>query len=161
MVIENCHHTIVRLKTFVITGYVECINSQDVTIYFDQHVPTITVDLSSGCQLHFATYNCMKNVYTAKCNNISICFAGWNDNQRYILPVDLEHLKEEEWNANQYITRKGADNKPFTEKIVRVGGGYVSTERENQIAEEKEKKNQQILEKMIEKLFTIENKSKQ
>jgi hypothetical protein len=54
------------------------------------------------------------------------------------------------------ITRKGEKNKPFTEKIIRVGGGYVSTERENAIAEAKEKQNMQILEQMLSKLVNIQ-----
>jgi hypothetical protein len=102
VVIDACTNTTIHLKTSLITGYLEVINSKNVTVQLDEQIPTITVDITNGCKLEFKDILCMRDVYTAKCNDVTICFKEGSQ-QEYLVPVDLELVKREEWEANQCI----------------------------------------------------------
>lgn len=142
----------------MISGYLEIVNCQNVTIKLKELVPTISIDLTTGCTLSLDSASSIKDICTAKCNKISIITKG--SDLPYVLPVDLELILQDNWDANQYITRIGEDKKFMTEKILRVGGGYISTERENAIAEAKEKRNEEAMTKMLHSMLITKQSEK-
>ena len=52
----------------------EVINCQDVKLYIDEtsEVPTLQIDGTSNMMITFATSDLIRNIYTAKCKNLSI-----------------------------------------------------------------------------------------
>lgn len=58
----------------------------------------------------------------------------------------------EDWKTAQFITRNNNNFQPVTEKVLRVGGGYISTERENAEAEAKERLFNQKFSELLRKI---------
>jgi hypothetical protein len=129
------------LEAGLTAGTLEVINCKNVAIKFFEYVPTVTVDLTTDCHLIFDTPECLKDIVTAKCNGLSISFTKRsNMKEPFKMPTDEQTVTE--WESSQYITRRNEKNALVTEKILRVGGGYISTVREDAIATEKEKANE-------------------
>ena len=152
VVIDQCKDCTITLESTLTIGTLEIINCQNVFIKLSDYVPTITVDLTNTCELVFDSNQCFKDIVTARCSNLSIAI---KKQEEYVVPTDIETVNKEAWEANQYITRINHKNELFTEKIIRVGGGYVSTERENFIATEKEKENEAKLRRFMRSLVAM------
>ena len=128
------------LKTSIITGTLELINCENLTVVIEEMIPTITIDNSTKVTLKTLPEN-VKDIVIARCNEIEIVY----QEKGYPLPVNQSDVSDD-WENSQYITRN-VEGVPVTEKVLRVGGGYISTKREN---DEAVRKQRLLEEKMVE-----------
>ena len=65
---------------------------------------------------------------------------------------------EEEQETAQFLTRFYS-NQLVTERVVREGSGYATTQREKDVADEKQKRNEEKMNKMLSKAFSMKSKT--
>jgi len=152
ILLEGLKNTKVILNGGILTNIVELWKSENVTLVVNTKVATLQVDVSRNINLDFRSARMLSQVIWAGVYNLDVLFRDKNDKYH----SGFDEMKEKHTDINdqtdQFIMRfvEGAFT---TELIVRLPGGFPTTNREADAFDERKKKNDLIAEKHIRKLI--------
>ncbi|KAJ3113826.1 hypothetical protein HDU96_002868 [Phlyctochytrium bullatum] len=158
VLIEDCEGTSVTIKGRVITQMLEIWRCNGCKLEVNTTIQTVQVDMCQDLKMHFAAKDHFSSMVWAKSENIQLSFGDYKGpelNADGIFASGLELFKAANpetqiWpDLDQFIVRflKGVLT---TEIVIRVGGGYASTDREDT---EAVKRKNMIMEKVAETFF--------
>eukprot|EP01111_Echinosteliopsis_oligospora_P015054 TRINITY_DN5827_c0_g1_i1.p1 TRINITY_DN5827_c0_g1~~TRINITY_DN5827_c0_g1_i1.p1 ORF type:complete len:225 (+),score=45.90 TRINITY_DN5827_c0_g1_i1:36-710(+) len=141
IIIENCKRCVFIITAVPVSGTLEIIGSEDLQVKIEEEIPTITIDTSARCVVEFNPATCsIPRFFWSSCSELSAVV----HNQEYEIPPELSLNPAGEQNAtiNQYRSLWDPSISSFlTELIIREGAGYPTTQREKNIADERERRN--------------------
>lgn len=144
VVLVGCSDLRVTLRGRVIGGVVEIIQCNNTVVAFDEMCPVLQVDGSRDCIFNFGAKGFGSVINSADCQNLSITDGT--------LSVPICWSAEEKSPYVQYLSRWDGGGL-LTEQVVREGGGYATTQREKDLADAKDAKNQKLMENYVRTLI--------
>jgi len=166
VIIEYCSECEFIIQGTVITGTMEIIGGNSHKIYIGGLLSTTTIDGNHNSTIYFAKpWIRQTAVYTAKCTGIVLHFLVPDVEviEHLNFSVDQESRSFTIQNSNQYnddnteqyVTHliklhDDQDLELITERVIREGLGYATTQREKEIADARDEKNQLILQRLAE-----------
>jgi len=151
---KDCHFVI---EAITMTGTVEIINSNNVTVNLATEIGTITVDKTTGVNL--SVTNSKKNwntktsaLWTNKANDITLSlhapFPQQIQNFGHSADCISHNVNVNGNDIDQFKTHLQSGNFS-TEMVVREGAGYATTEREKRENDERDTRNQIIYQQLL------------
>eukprot|EP01111_Echinosteliopsis_oligospora_P002677 TRINITY_DN1406_c0_g1_i1.p1 TRINITY_DN1406_c0_g1~~TRINITY_DN1406_c0_g1_i1.p1 ORF type:complete len:251 (-),score=71.67 TRINITY_DN1406_c0_g1_i1:72-752(-) len=140
VIIEKCKSCTLTVSTKFMSGTLEIINCEDLTVKILEEIPTITVDTTQRCAIEFdiSKYDRRKPQFVwSKCSDLSAVI----DNQQHIIPSCETLRPEQDANKAQFRSQFIPDDHQFlNELLIREGAGYATTEREKAESDERERR---------------------
>ncbi|KAJ3113824.1 hypothetical protein HDU96_002866 [Phlyctochytrium bullatum] len=158
VLIEDCERTSVTIKGRVITQMLEIWRCNWCNLEVDTMIQTVQVDMCGGLKMRFATKDHFSSMVFAASEDIDLSFGDYEGpelNADGVFASGLEIFKAANPQAEispeiDQFTVRFLKNVLTTELIIRVGGGYASTDREDT---EAVKRKNMIMEKVAETFF--------
>ncbi|KAJ3214594.1 hypothetical protein HDU67_001459 [Dinochytrium kinnereticum] len=159
VMVEDCIAITLRLKKRVITQMLEVWRSDDCKIEISSPIQTLQVDMCKNLDVFYEKKDDFASLVWAKSDDIHLRFGdctgqeGMDAEGRFSTGFERFQAASPDFNAvldlDQFIVRflKGVLK---VEVVIRVGGGYASTDREDG---EAVKRKEMILEKVAETFF--------
>ena len=152
-IIEGCSDLVVSLETELISGMLELINCERVTVTATASIPTIQVERSSGVGLTlpaaWGTDGTKATVITSEATSVTLSTADSADG-----PFSITDTVEP---GVQFMTRRGAETGAFeTAQLIREGSGYATTVADKEAHDARDARNLELLGEAINK--TIEER---
>jgi mono-ADP-ribosyltransferase sirtuin 6 len=163
LVVDKCTDTTVVVGCDLMTQMVECINSQRVNVIFTKpSVQTIQIDNVQDTTLTFTTSlpPYAKIISTGNCSGLVVQLESDTYHAQFPIQHPLEEGEGEQTDLaiTQFRTCFAKDfNSIITEKIIREGCGYVTTEKEKKINDARQALLESKMEEFIEKSLDFES----
>mmetsp|Transcript_16855 Transcript_16855/g.25178 ORF Transcript_16855/g.25178 Transcript_16855/m.25178 type:complete len:320 (-) Transcript_16855:13-972(-) len=127
--IEDCQNCKFHFKEKVITQVMEVWKCSNVSIRNDTKMKTIQADLNKGLEITFDTIENFEQIIWASCEGIKLSFEA----DKLTMNTGLTEMKKAFDDILPDVDQfkiSDVDGKLITERIVRLKGGYPSTNRE-------------------------------
>jgi len=151
LIIENCTNLVININQQILTNMIEIINSKNITIHLSVPCSTITVDNSEHVTLDFASETFFKMVVSANVTDLVLT----SRQHRFV----VTHDEDNDMTEAQYITR-WVMGQILTEKVLRTVEGFVTTSREQKLAQENAQENAVKFEKFLRSIIKFEKREK-
>lgn len=120
-------------------------------------VATLQLDMCSNITVHFTSKSLFSTVVWAGMHKFKL-IVGEDEESGDVLESGVEQVENEvndlQENFDQFIVRY-VDGKLTQELVVRLKNGFPTTDREADAFEERQKKNEEILEKHIKEFIDV------
>jgi hypothetical protein len=143
LVIENCKNCNLTVDCILTTGTLELINSENITLHLNLSAPTIQIDNCRQLEIVVRSRDCIRNIFSSKTAQFKITEVS--EEGENSVSHEIEYT-DGDWREDQFITRfKVPQQAPITEKVIREGGGYPTTQQELEINQEKDRRTEEAL----------------
>jgi mono-ADP-ribosyltransferase sirtuin 6 len=160
LIVDNSKDITVVVGCELMTAMVECINSQRLKIVFSRDsVKTIQIDNVQDSNLVFTAEAPPTAMFITTGNSTGLTVQLDSSANKLELPI-VYHFEQTDINlaVTQFRTKFSRDCKSLiTEKVVREGGGYVTTKHEKMIADERQALLERKIEEYVIKSMDIQN----
>ncbi|KAJ3234023.1 hypothetical protein HDU81_001785 [Chytriomyces hyalinus] len=151
--IEACEGTSFILQGRIVTQIVEVWRSKQLKLHIEAIVRTVQADVVKGLDLTYSDKAFFETVVWTQCEDLSIRFVS-TDN---VLQTGLRQAKLQKhkdishiFDSDQFIVRL-VDGVLVNEVVVRIGGGFATTVRDDDAFTEKQKRDQEKFMNSIDK----------
>ena len=129
----------------------------DMLLTINQPVATLQVDMCKNLTVHFTRKELLGNIVWAGIHNFKV-IVGEDEESGDVLKTGVDDVKNEvedyKENFDQFIVRY-VDGKLTQELIVRLKNGFPTTDREADAFDERQKKNEAIMEEHVRKFMDV------
>jgi len=144
VIIENCTGCTLIIVGQVATNMLEIINCSNVIVKLVSSIYTLTIDSCNTITIGINKTE-LRNVFTNRSHKVTIFGRDFN----YQVPDPTDD--------SQYVSHL-VNGKIITERVVREGAGYCTTEREKAIADERDRRQKEMFDKIMTESIKIQKK---
>jgi len=148
--IQDCHDCVFHFLGEITTGFVELWRCSNIIVHVNIEIGTFQVDLSNNVKISYQHKKYLGSVVQNCVENLQIEFADSEENNFVTGVEQLKQQYQDFLDTDQFISR-WIRKELLTERLIRVQGGYPTTERE--LAEDEEQgelKTRESLNKFLE-----------
>jgi len=150
--IQECDDCIFYVNSILTTRVIELWRCKNVVVHIDVEIGTFQVDISSNITISYQHKKQLGSVVQAGVENLIIQFKDAEESN-FVTGVSLLKEQYQDYDENDQFITRWINKDILTERIVRIQGGYPSTERELKESEEgiyDEKKTKESLNQFLE-----------
>jgi len=140
LIVERCSNINIILPTTLITGCLEIIKCEGITITSHTVLPTIQIDNTDGVRLVLDNYGQICNIVHCQSKNISVIVSTQND----LLPTMQDVKPNQYMPYDSQIISRYTEGKFVSELLVREGNSGFATESEHNRNLEQDRINREI-----------------
>jgi hypothetical protein len=134
--VTRCHNTKVRLRSRIVTSYVEVTRCEGSTLLLNVAVGTVQVDMSSNFTLDFAEADFMDTMWLNRCETIRLVHPLLAEPA--LLPVGrkIVEASNNSWLDDQFRVRvKSDDGRAKVQCLIveREAGGFIKESKQDEI----------------------------
>jgi len=137
--IQECDNCIFNLEGKVLTGVVELWKCNNIVVNVGIDIGTFQVDISNNITLSYEHKNFLDSLVQAGVDKLIIQFKD-SEADNFVTGVTVLKQQYNDYDEiDQFITR-WIKNELLTERLVRIEGGFPTTDRELEFNEQKKNK---------------------
>jgi len=156
ILIESCHNTVFHLNSMIFTNTIEIWKCNGSSLFIDCRASTIQADLCNTLNIEYSKKELMDRIVWCAMEDLNVGFKIPEEHQNLKFSTGFQQMKAQIEDLNrdidQFIIRI-LDDKIHQEQIVRLPGGFPTTEREAQEFDARKSRNDEKLEKHLRKLI--------
>jgi len=162
ILIESCSDSVINLNSIIVTNTVEIWKCNNINLMVDCKASTIQADLCNNLQIQFSSTDLLDRIVWCAVEQLAVGFKIPEEHNLHKLETGYQQMTTEYPDLNREVDQfiiRFLEDKLVQEQIVRLPGGFPTTERESQAFDERKQKNDVKLEQHLRKLIrTTESK---
>jgi hypothetical protein len=148
LVLLECSNVSVIVEARVLTGVLEIINCQNVSVAVVKALPTVQIDKSKDVIIGFVAPSLSGSIVSSANSSVSIAPRKDLPPELIVCAAPVENT-DYALSMTQFMTRIQEDCSLLSEVVVREGNGYATTKREKEAADAKDAKTEAALIKFL------------